>query len=293
MQKDFLDSYRSTQWQEKKNKILTRDNYTCAICGKHGDEHTLMHVHHLTYKNCKNHHAWDCPDEDLVTLCEDCHKKVHSKKPFTSSLENYFYLESQQLINSQSKKDVILSEGSLSFIAKGIHSWVPNYSVFQGFAFISNEQPSQIDEKGTIFTVGVMSDHYFYCNDDKMFLGMDIDKDFLVFPSYTLLAKFVAGLSEKIRDSSVGEINPYLTAHSELFFEDYINLSYDCYLILSRMFGWRPTDEESFMDNSFLNCMMTTIMGPMWPIHVETVYSYDEKEASDNFNDLYKLYMRK
>lgn len=52
MQKDFLDSYRSTLWQEKKNKILTRDNYTCAICGKHGDEHTLMHVHHLTYKNC-------------------------------------------------------------------------------------------------------------------------------------------------------------------------------------------------------------------------------------------------
>lgn len=91
MQKDFLDSYRSTQWQEKKNKILTRDNYTCAICGKHGDEHTLMHVHHLTYKNCKNHHAWDCPDEDLVTLCEDCHKKVHSGEPFDTASMNYAY----------------------------------------------------------------------------------------------------------------------------------------------------------------------------------------------------------
>lgn len=91
MQKDFLDSYRSTLWQEKKNKILTRDNYTCAICGKHGDEHTLMHVHHLTYKNCKNHHAWDCPDEDLVTLCEDCHAKVHSGEPYKSTSKNYKY----------------------------------------------------------------------------------------------------------------------------------------------------------------------------------------------------------
>lgn len=95
MTQDFLDSYRSTQWQEKKNKILTRDNYTCAICGKHGDEHTLMHVHHLTYKNCKNGRAWDCPDEDLVTLCEDCHAKVHSGKPFKKASENFKYLKNE------------------------------------------------------------------------------------------------------------------------------------------------------------------------------------------------------
>lgn len=28
MTQDFLDSYRGTQWQEKKNKILPQDNYT-------------------------------------------------------------------------------------------------------------------------------------------------------------------------------------------------------------------------------------------------------------------------
>lgn len=93
MQQDFLKSYRSTQWQEKKNKILTRDNYTCAICGKHGDEHTLMHVHHLTYKNCKDGKAWNCPDEDLVTLCEDCHNAVHSSYPSESVTKNFNYLK--------------------------------------------------------------------------------------------------------------------------------------------------------------------------------------------------------
>lgn len=86
MDKNFLTPYRSTQWQEKKNTILTRDSYTCVICGKRGDENTLMHVHHLT---CKNGKVGDCPDEDLVTLCEDCHKQVHSGKPFESAQMNY------------------------------------------------------------------------------------------------------------------------------------------------------------------------------------------------------------
>lgn len=100
---DFLDSYRSTQWQKKKNKILTRDNFTCAICGKHGDEHTLMHVHHITYKNCKNGKAWDCPDEDLVTLCEDCHKKVHSGFPYKRIEENFiFYNKSLSFLQGMS-----------------------------------------------------------------------------------------------------------------------------------------------------------------------------------------------
>lgn len=78
MTDDFLKSYQSVEWQKKRNTILERDNYTCALCGSHGEDGSLMHVHHLTYAHCKNGKAWDCPDEDLVTLCDKCHKEVHS-----------------------------------------------------------------------------------------------------------------------------------------------------------------------------------------------------------------------
>lgn len=54
----------------------------------------LMHVHHLNYKHCKNNHVWECLDEDLVTLCEDCHNAVHSGAPYKKSAENYNYLKS-------------------------------------------------------------------------------------------------------------------------------------------------------------------------------------------------------
>lgn len=61
-------------WTKKREVILKRDNYQCRICGS---KHNLQ-VHHIKYSNDKK--AWEYPNLDLITLCEECHKKVHADK---------------------------------------------------------------------------------------------------------------------------------------------------------------------------------------------------------------------
>ena len=53
-------------------RILHRDRYTCKTCGKRLPASKLV-VHHLKYTD-------KVVSENLVTLCNSCHGKSHSKK---------------------------------------------------------------------------------------------------------------------------------------------------------------------------------------------------------------------
>ena len=65
---DFLST---PEWQVQRNRVLRRDGHSCQICGKTDG---IMHVHHIWYK----HPLSEMNDIDLVSLCPDCHKLVHS-----------------------------------------------------------------------------------------------------------------------------------------------------------------------------------------------------------------------
>lgn len=71
---DYKKKLKDPRWQKKKSEIMMRDKFTCQLCGS--TENTL-NVHHITYMRCKNGEPWSCPDSDLVTLCENCHREVH------------------------------------------------------------------------------------------------------------------------------------------------------------------------------------------------------------------------
>jgi cytochrome c553 len=58
------NSYGRT-FQESREIVLKRDNYTCVDCGNK----ELLKVHHLDYTS-------DEPD-NLITLCASCHRKRH------------------------------------------------------------------------------------------------------------------------------------------------------------------------------------------------------------------------
>lgn len=65
----------SKEYSEWRKAVFERDGYECQLCGKHGGK---LNAHH------KERFA-DCPEKRLdidngVTLCEDCHKKVHHLK---------------------------------------------------------------------------------------------------------------------------------------------------------------------------------------------------------------------
>ena len=66
--------YFTKEWINLKEKILERDNHTCLNCGRK----THLHVHHLLYEEGKE--VWEVPEWYLVTLCDSCHKREHSKK---------------------------------------------------------------------------------------------------------------------------------------------------------------------------------------------------------------------
>lgn len=69
----YKERLKDPRWQKKKNHILELDGYTCQYCGA---KDKPLHVHHTFYTEGKA--PWEYLDEDLVTLCEDCHGKVHT-----------------------------------------------------------------------------------------------------------------------------------------------------------------------------------------------------------------------
>jgi len=71
----WSDQYTDPRWQKKRLEILEYDNYTCRRCG---DKESTLHVHHGTY--IKGRKIWEYIPCQLITLCDDCHKKVHELK---------------------------------------------------------------------------------------------------------------------------------------------------------------------------------------------------------------------
>lgn len=63
--------YKDVRWMKLRNEVLIRDQYKCQAC-KGVIE---IQVHHVRY--VKHGKIWDSPMKDLVTLCKDCHGKIH------------------------------------------------------------------------------------------------------------------------------------------------------------------------------------------------------------------------
>lgn len=56
-----------------KAAVLNRDNYTCQICKKNKSG-IILEVHHKVFKS----NGGSDEPENLVTLCENCHSKIHN-----------------------------------------------------------------------------------------------------------------------------------------------------------------------------------------------------------------------
>ena len=85
-------------YSSRRSAILHRDNYTCQCCGK---KNCRLEVHHIKFKS----NGGTDDEENLITLCEDCHKGVHAgtvvlnKKPKKS--KNLKYATHMSIIRSQ------------------------------------------------------------------------------------------------------------------------------------------------------------------------------------------------
>jgi 5-methylcytosine-specific restriction endonuclease McrA len=58
-------------YSSRREAILHRDNYTCQCCSK---KNCRLEVHHIKFRS----NGGTDDEENLITLCEDCHKGVHA-----------------------------------------------------------------------------------------------------------------------------------------------------------------------------------------------------------------------
>jgi hypothetical protein len=72
----YSETLKDPRWQKRRLEIMERDRWKCAFCG---DKKTTLHVHHIKYERDRSPWAYD--DLELITLCEQCHRAVHSKHP--------------------------------------------------------------------------------------------------------------------------------------------------------------------------------------------------------------------
>ena len=56
--------------QMHREHALVRDKYTCQCCGK---RNCRVEAHHIVFRSNGGSDSLD----NLITLCEDCHKAVH------------------------------------------------------------------------------------------------------------------------------------------------------------------------------------------------------------------------
>lgn len=68
---EYYNYLRSQPWRDKRKLALEFYGNNCCLCGS---RHSIQ-VHHRNYRNIFHENM-----EDLILLCESCHKQFHKNK---------------------------------------------------------------------------------------------------------------------------------------------------------------------------------------------------------------------
>ena len=86
---------QSPYWKGYSYALIKERNFTCHDCGRSfPNERNKLQVHHLAYRDAN---PWSYDPDELVVLCEECHKKRHGiisdptpvEEPKASETDNY------------------------------------------------------------------------------------------------------------------------------------------------------------------------------------------------------------
>jgi hypothetical protein len=78
---EYAEKLLDPRWKEKRQEILTRDEFRCLDCGREprpkedNDEVVVLQVHHCKYIYGRD--PWDYDNDTLRTLCSECHDVRH------------------------------------------------------------------------------------------------------------------------------------------------------------------------------------------------------------------------
>jgi len=69
----YSEQLKDPRWQRKRLEVFQKSDFMCEQCGS---ETKQLHAHHKYYDFDRD--VWDYPNEDLMCLCESCHKDNHA-----------------------------------------------------------------------------------------------------------------------------------------------------------------------------------------------------------------------
>jgi 5-methylcytosine-specific restriction endonuclease McrA len=81
----YTDKLQDPRWFSRREEIIKRDNYECQRCFNSKSE-SVLNVHHLRY--FPGHEPWEYEDDDLITICQPCHKAVWISKSTSEEINN-------------------------------------------------------------------------------------------------------------------------------------------------------------------------------------------------------------
>jgi 5-methylcytosine-specific restriction endonuclease McrA len=70
-------NYKDTRWIRKRQVILKRDKYLCQECKRYGKTTAAQQVHHINPAD--NYHELILCNDNLISLCNKCHDKMHNR----------------------------------------------------------------------------------------------------------------------------------------------------------------------------------------------------------------------
>lgn len=109
-------------YQNLKQYILDRDNYSCQCCKKDSKKNIELHIHHILFRS----NGGTDTKNNLVTLCKPCHDKLHKKKDAQKESLNLIkkvpkntkHATEVNIISSQLRKKFGKFEETFGFITK-------------------------------------------------------------------------------------------------------------------------------------------------------------------------------
>lgn len=81
----YKDKLKDSRWLAKRQAILARDSFRCVICGSNNG----LNVHHSAY--IYGREPWEYDNKYLVTLCHECHAKLHGKYAVKQTYGRVFF----------------------------------------------------------------------------------------------------------------------------------------------------------------------------------------------------------
>lgn len=112
----------------RKAYVLWRDNYTCQQCKK---KNVALHVHHIVYRS----QGGSDDESNLITLCENCHHKLHQGK-----------IKLKKSIN-QGKKKTLKNETQMNYLKCLLMKRYPNTKITWGYITKENRQHLKLSKE--------------------------------------------------------------------------------------------------------------------------------------------------